>query len=120
MQLRRSVAEETESGVATALRKLLERSVPDDVDTRLSYSGDESIVPPDVGAQVYLINPEGIYESTRLTLRKGDRPVYDPKKVLHAHVARYDDLAVHAYMRVHAVTVLHLHPAANIRHSLRP
>ena len=45
IELRRSVAEETEAGVANALWSLLEASAPDDVVTELSFSGDESPAP---------------------------------------------------------------------------
>jgi len=60
IELRRSVAEETENGVATALRTLLETSAPDGVEAGFSFSGDESLVPQDVGAQVYLVMREAI------------------------------------------------------------
>ena len=60
IELRRSVAEETEEGVAKALWSLLETSAPDGVVTGLSFSGDESLVPRDVGAQVYLVMREAI------------------------------------------------------------
>ena len=52
IELRRSVVEETENGIATALSTLIETTVPDDVDAKFSYSGDESLVPRDVGVQV--------------------------------------------------------------------
>jgi PAS domain S-box-containing protein len=60
IELRRSVAEETEEGVAKALWSLLDTSAPDGVVTGLSFSGDESLVPRDVGAQVYLVMREAI------------------------------------------------------------
>jgi PAS domain S-box-containing protein len=60
IELRRSVAEETENGFATALRRVLETSVHDGVDAEFSFSGDESLVPHDVGAQVYLVMREAI------------------------------------------------------------
>ena len=60
LELRHSVAEETEEGIAEALRSLLDTSAPDGVITDLSFSGDESLVPPDVGAQVYLVMREAI------------------------------------------------------------
>jgi len=60
MELRRSIAEETENGVATALRTLLETNVPDGVDAEFSFSGDESLVPHDVGVQAYLVMREAI------------------------------------------------------------
>src|SRR5215213_10063081 len=50
-----TVDQKTEEGVAKALWTLLEENVPDGVVTELSFSGDESLVPRDVGAQVYLI-----------------------------------------------------------------
>jgi len=55
-----AVAEETENGIATALRFLLETSVPDGVEAGFSFSGDESLVPQDVGTQVYLVMREAI------------------------------------------------------------
>jgi PAS domain S-box-containing protein len=60
IELRRSVVEETENGIATALSTLIETTVPDDVDAKFSYSGDESLVPRDVGVQVYLIMREAV------------------------------------------------------------
>ncbi len=65
IELRRSVAEETEEGLAKALWTLLETSAPDDVLTEFSFSGDESLVPRDVGAQVYLIMREAIRNALR-------------------------------------------------------
>ena len=65
IELRRSVSEETENGVATALRTLIETSVPDGVDAELSFFGDESLLPHDVGAQVYLIMREAIRNALR-------------------------------------------------------
>ena len=59
-ELRRSVVEKTENGVAAALRILLETSVPDGVDAELSFSGDESLVPRDAGVQFYLVMREAI------------------------------------------------------------
>ncbi len=58
--MRGSVAEETEEGVAKALWTPLEANGPDGVVTGLSSSGDESLVPRDAGAQVYLIMQEAI------------------------------------------------------------
>jgi len=60
MELRRSVSEETENGVATALRTLIETNALDGVDAQFSLSGDESLLPRDVGAQVYLVMREAI------------------------------------------------------------
>jgi chemotaxis family two-component system sensor kinase Cph1 len=60
IELRRSVAEETENGVAAALRTLLESSAPEDVETESTFSGDESLLPHDVGAQIYLVMREAI------------------------------------------------------------
>lgn len=60
IELRRSVSSETENGVATALRTLIETSVPDGVEAGLSFSGDESTLPRDIGAQVYLVMREAI------------------------------------------------------------
>jgi PAS domain S-box-containing protein len=60
IELRRSVAEETEEGIAEALRSLLDTSAPDGVVTRLYFSGDESLIARDVGAQVYLVMREAI------------------------------------------------------------
>jgi signal transduction histidine kinase len=59
-ELRRSVAEETRDGVTSALRTLLDTSAPDGVAVGLSSSGDESLVPPHLGAQVYLVMREAI------------------------------------------------------------
>ena len=58
IELRRSVAEETENGVATALRTFLETTVPDGVVAHFSFSGDESLVTHDVGVQIYMIMRE--------------------------------------------------------------
>jgi PAS domain S-box-containing protein len=60
IELRRSVADETQDGVTSALWTLLETGAPYDVMVDLTSSGDESRVPPDVGAQVYLIMREAI------------------------------------------------------------
>jgi signal transduction histidine kinase len=59
-ELRRSVAEETQDGITSALRTLLDTSAPDGVAVGLSSSGEESLVAPDVGAQVYLVMREAI------------------------------------------------------------
>jgi PAS domain S-box-containing protein len=60
IELRRSIAEETEHGVATALRTFIETSAYDGVDAGFAFSGDESLVPHHVGAQVYLIMREAV------------------------------------------------------------
>src|SRR5215210_7729271 len=60
IELRRSVAEETEEGIAKALWTLLETSAPDGVITELLFSGDESLIARAVGTQVYLVMREAI------------------------------------------------------------
>ena len=54
-----------------------------------------------------------------LLLSQCGRPVHDPKQVLHAHITRGGDLAVHADPCVHAVAVLHLDPERDGLDSLR-
>jgi hypothetical protein len=44
-----------EDGITSALWTLLDTSASDGVVVDLSSSGDESLVPPDVGAQIYLV-----------------------------------------------------------------
>jgi signal transduction histidine kinase len=60
IELRRSITEETEHGVATALRTFIETSAHDGVDAGFAFSGGESLVPHHVGAQVYLILREAV------------------------------------------------------------
>jgi PAS domain S-box-containing protein len=57
MMLRRS---EAEGGLEKALSDLLETTIPADVRYKVSVEGDESLVPPHVGNQLFLILREAI------------------------------------------------------------
>ena len=57
MELRRS---ETENGLIPALQDLLEITVPDDVSTELSASGEEALLTNQQRGQLYLVLREAV------------------------------------------------------------
>ena len=59
-QLARQGTKETQEGLGTALRELLNTYVPEGVETVLSVAGDESDVPPLVADQAYLVMREAV------------------------------------------------------------
>ena len=59
-QLARQGTQETQEGLGTALRELLDTYVPEGVETALSVEGDESSVPPHVADQAYLVMREAV------------------------------------------------------------
>src|SRR5829696_9090031 len=59
-QLARSRTEETHEGLGAALRELLDTYVPEDVQTTLSVTGDESAVPSPIADQTYLVMREAV------------------------------------------------------------
>ena len=62
MELRRS---ETENGLVPALRDLLQVAVPDDVSTKLSASGAESLLTDHQRGQLYLILREAVRNAVK-------------------------------------------------------
>jgi PAS domain S-box-containing protein len=59
-QLARRQTEETQDGLTSALRELLETHVPDVVEANLSATGDETVIPPPVREQTYLVMREAV------------------------------------------------------------